>query len=732
MNTEQRSLTPLHLVLAGLEAWRIDPSAANVDEVRAGLEALLGVYESRGAYLIVHGAPLADLSLGVGSLAGHSPPDAERRLARSNLVPAGAPDDAATLWLDGPAEALGPLSNAIELAVGSVWSKQEALSQRQQLDALDGAVRSIASLLPVERVLQLIVDRVRELVAAQYAALGIIGPFGRIESFMTSGMTPEQRLEIGALPSGHGLLGLIIREDSSFLIDDIAVDPRRHGFPEHHPEMHSFIGVPVRSKGHSIGNLYVTNKLIGRPFTQADLNLVEKFALHAGVAIENARLHEEIQRLAIVEERERISQDLHDSVIQSLYAISLSLEDLPDIISEDAVEGALRADRAIDAIHATIRDIRNFIMGLQPELEETDLAAGIESLAAEFQSNTLIDLELRLGTDLPQLPREHAGHLLSMIREGLSNIARHSGSTRASLELANHDGTLLLIIGDNGRGFDPAQPRSARQHGLANLRSRAEAVGGILTLTSEVGAGTRLEAKHTHNRKRRPMTSEKTPDFQHRLLVVDDHEVVRQGLVAMLSRRPGFQVVAEAGTAAEAVDMARRYPARPGDHGRAPARRLGHRGLPRDPCRAARDAGGHPDQLPRRRGRLLGHRRRRQRLPAQAGSRPRPGGGARGGRSGRVAARPGGDREGPRARAPHRHRRRDGRAGPVDGTGAEDPAAGGRGQDQQGDRDRRVPVRQDGQELRQLDPVQAEPAASRSGRGLPRQTAWGQQLTVHG
>ncbi len=495
MTTEQVPILPLHGVLARLETWRIDPSAANADEVRTGLERLLGVYESSGAYLVVHAPPLPDLSLGVGSLAGRPPPDTEQRLARSELELAGAPRGAATLWLDGPAEAVGPLSHAIELAVGAVWTKQEASSQRQQLDALDGAVRGIAGLMPVERVLQLIVDRVRELVAAQYAALGIIGPFGRIEQFTTSGMTPEQRLEIGGLPRGHGLLGLIIREDSSFLIDDVAVDPRRHGFPEHHPEMHSFLGVPVRSRGHSIGNLYLTNKLSGPRFTEADLRLVEMFALHAGIAIENARLHEEIQRLAIVEERQRISQDLHDSIIQSLYAISLSLEDLPDIISEDAVEGALRADRAIDSIHATIRDIRNFIMGLQPELlEETDLAAGIESLAAEFQAHTLIDLELRLDAELPELPREHAGHLLSMIREGLSNIARHSGSTRASLELANHDGTLRLVIGDNGRGFDPAQPRSARQHGLANLRSRAEALGGTLIVTSEAGAGTRLEA----------------------------------------------------------------------------------------------------------------------------------------------------------------------------------------------------------------------------------------------
>jgi signal transduction histidine kinase len=296
-----------------------------------------------------------------------------------------------------------------------------------------------------------------------------------------------------------GLLGLIIREDRSLLIDDITTDQRRYGFPDHHPPMHSFLGVPVRSKGNSIGNLYLTNKRDGAPFTESDQRLVEMFALHAGIAIENARLHEEIGRLAIVEERERISQDLHDSIIQSMYAISLSLEDLPEIITEDAAEGAARTDRAIDGIHGTIRDIRNFIMGLQPELLiDADLRTGIETLAAEFRANTLVDLEVRIDPDLQELPHEHAAHILAITREALSNIARHSNATRASIELGPADpagDTLALVVGDNGGGFDIDAARSSRQRGLSNLRARAEQVGGRLILNSEEGAGTRVRAE---------------------------------------------------------------------------------------------------------------------------------------------------------------------------------------------------------------------------------------------
>jgi signal transduction histidine kinase len=265
--------------------------------------------------------------------------------------------------------------------------------------------------------------------------------------------------------------------------------------------MHSFLGVPVRSKGQSIGNLYLTNKRGGATFTDPDLRLVEMFALHAGIAMENARLHEEIGRLAIVQERERISQDLHDSIIQSLYAISLSLEDLPEIVSEDPAEGTARTDHAIDGIHATIRDIRNFIMGLQPELlSDADLRTGIETLAAEFRANTLIDLELHVDPDLPELPRDHAAHILAITRETLSNIARHSNATRAAIQLYASDGTATLIVGDNGRGFDAEAARSSRQRGLGNLRARAEQVGGRFILTSEEGSGTRVTAELPLNR----------------------------------------------------------------------------------------------------------------------------------------------------------------------------------------------------------------------------------------
>ena len=495
MATRPTSLLPVHDLLSVLDRWRSNPSVEERTALAASLERLLLAYGGTGAHLSLTGPTLPELALGVGSLAP-GPDGVPGKPIRRDLAVDPMTAGEAVLLFDGPPDAAHAFGDALRLAIDALWSKQEASIRRRQLEALDSAVRGIAGVLSLQRVLQLIVDRVRELVDAEYGALGIVSPFGVIEQFATSGVTPEQRALIGAPPRGLGLLGLIIRDDRSFMIDDISTDPRSYGFPEHHPPMHAFLGVPVRSKGRSIGNLYLTNKRGGGAFTDADLRLVEMFALHAGIAMENARLHEEIGRLAIVDERQRISQDLHDSVIQSLYAISLSLEDLPEIITEDQSEGAARADRAIDSIHGTIRDIRNFIMGLQPELLiDADLGAGIESLAAEFRANTLIDLELDIDGEVPELPREHAAHVLAITREALSNIARHSTATRASIELAATNATVHLVIGDNGQGFVVDEPRSSRQRGLLNLRARAEAVGGTLLLTSEPGAGTRVQAE---------------------------------------------------------------------------------------------------------------------------------------------------------------------------------------------------------------------------------------------
>jgi signal transduction histidine kinase len=361
--------------------------------------------------------------------------------------------------------------------------------------ALDAAVRGIAGLASLDEVLQVIVDRVRPLVGAQYAALGIVDSQGRIERFITSGLDDEGRRRIGALPEGHGLLGLIIRENLSFRIPDINRDERRYGFPPNHPRMTSFLGVPITVEGISLGRLYLTNKIGAEEFSEEDQALVETFAIHAGIAMDNARLHEQLRRLAIVDERDRISKDLHDGIIQNMYAVGLSLEDVPELMDDDRVEAASRVERAIDSIHLAIQDIRNFIFGLRPELlEGASLVGGLAMLAEEYRRNTLIEIELRVPDAVAEPRAEITGQLLAIINESLSNVVRHSKGSRAVVELlVERDGNgYRLEVEDNGIGFDPARVGKLGHQGLANTRARATEIGGTVTIDSRPGAGTRV------------------------------------------------------------------------------------------------------------------------------------------------------------------------------------------------------------------------------------------------
>jgi signal transduction histidine kinase len=390
-------------------------------------------------------------------------------------------------------------STPIERARGEDVATTPLSADATAFAALDEAARAIAGVRAIDEVLQLIVDRVRDLVDASYAALGIVDAEGRIERFITTGISPDARLAIGPPPHGRGLLGLIIREGRSYRIPSIQQHPDSSGFPPNHPPMTSFLGVPVRAHGTSIGNLYLTDKRGAAEFSADDQMIVETFALHAGIAIDNARLHAQAGRLAVADERERIGRDLHDGIIQSLYAVALSLEDVPALIAEAPAEGERRVDQAIDSLNLAIRDIRNFIHGLRPEaVDGTQVLAGIAALAHNIGEGGLLDVVIELDPAAdPALTPEEGIQLLSLVREALSNAARHSGGRRIEVVLRRAEEGSLLEIADDGAGFDPDQATRAGHHGLANMRVRANAIGGTLEIVSEPGraAGTRVRIR---------------------------------------------------------------------------------------------------------------------------------------------------------------------------------------------------------------------------------------------
>jgi signal transduction histidine kinase len=362
--------------------------------------------------------------------------------------------------------------------------------------ALDAAVRGIAALAAIDDVLQVIVDRVRPLVSAQYAALGIVDDSGRIERFITSGMDDATRRAIGPLPQGHGMLGLIIRENRSFRVSNINTDPRRHGFPQNHPPMTSFLGAPITYGGETVGRLYMTNKIGAAEFTPEDQAVVETFALHAGIAMANARHVEQLRALAVADERQRISRDLHDGIIQNLYAVGLSLEDVADQLEDESHGAATRLGQAIDSIHVAIGDIRNFIVGLRPTVHAgVPLLSGLHTIADDMRPHTMVNITVSVPDHLIEPPPDVTGNLLAIAGEALSNVVRHARATEARLSVVSASldpQAWHLVVEDNGAGFDAGAVTRHGHQGLANMRDRAAAIGGSLRIESPDAGGTRV------------------------------------------------------------------------------------------------------------------------------------------------------------------------------------------------------------------------------------------------
>ncbi len=492
-NQDSTGLLGLREVSAALDHWQSQPEPDVYAQLAEAFDRVVSSSGLGGGHLHLDAPPLMEVELRSGSLMDETAETAGLRTYQLRFGDRAL----ATLQLNAPPAAVFSVdecARGLEIVIGAAWSRARAGQASEELAALDTATRGIAGVLDLDRVLQLITDRVRELAHAQYAALGIVDQEGGIDRFITSGINRADRERIGALPHGHGLLGVIARESHPVRVHDIDDDPRRYGFPAHHPPMHSLLGVPVGAKGRSVGRLYLTNKQPSGDFTPDDERLVEMFALHAGIAIENARLHEQVQRLAIVDERERIGRDLHDGIIQSIYAVGLSLEDVPDLMQDEPEVARARVERAIDSLDQSIRDIRNFIFGLRPELlEQAGLVGGLAALADEFRVNSMVDIDLETAAvDESDLPSEVVAQLLSIAREALSNIARHSRATQGSVHIEAHGEVVELIVADNGIGFDQSKPRSAGHQGLLNMRARAASMAGRLEVQSEPGFGTRI------------------------------------------------------------------------------------------------------------------------------------------------------------------------------------------------------------------------------------------------
>ncbi len=370
-----------------------------------------------------------------------------------------------------------------------------ALDRRgRQLQALNLAGLALAQELESASVLQKIAELAREVAGARYAALGIFNENGEVVQFLTSGLTQEERERIGALPRGRGVLGLLQDEQRPIRLRSIAEHPASVGFPKGHPPMGSFLGVPILWRGRSLGNLYMTEKVGTDEFSAEDEEAITTLAAQAAVAIENARLYEQVGRISVLEERQRIGMDLHDGAMQSLYGVGLLLEDASERLPE-GVGSRGTIDRAVELLNGTIADMRRYVMGLRPiRGAERPLSESLPTLATQIgdqaRLHVTIDVDPEAEHDLDPEQREATFYVAA---DALTNVARHARASRAEIRFARADGGAVLVVSDDGIGFDPSTRVPGL--GLRNMRERAFVAGGRLEVGSEPGRGTtvRLE-----------------------------------------------------------------------------------------------------------------------------------------------------------------------------------------------------------------------------------------------
>ncbi len=521
----------------------------------------------------------------------------------------------------------------------------------------------------MESLLERIANLACQQAGAQYAAVGVLGEDGDLEQFIPVGMPEEEIARIGHPPVGKGLIGALMNSTETIRVANIPADERSSGYPEHHPMMTSFLGVPIRQGNRQLGQIYLTNKKDGLQFSPDDQMVIESLAAYAAVAISNARLYKQLirrdrvltrrnenlallnelastlasssdidaildksltqvmdylnleageiylregdtrmfgqahhrsrskslkslwiqqrfqlgegmvgktaltgqsellslptdngahlskeaidspfsqvacfplngrqgvlgvmcvatgikrplgeleaqflsaiafwigmtienvrlnlqqRRLAVLEERERIGMDLHDGVIQSIYAVGLTLEHARLLMAENSEQATQRIEQAIDDLNSTIRDIRAYILDLRPrQLHEENLLDGLGRLVSEFRINTQVEVELHGQREATTgLPDAQAIALFHICQEALANIAKHARAKKVSVTLWAAGDRALLEVEDDGRGFDLSKVRLTLGHGVSNMQTRAQNVGGDVDITSEPGGGT--------------------------------------------------------------------------------------------------------------------------------------------------------------------------------------------------------------------------------------------------
>ncbi|MFL5864793.1 MAG: histidine kinase [Solirubrobacteraceae bacterium] len=361
------------------------------------------------------------------------------------------------------------------------------------LKAISDAVLAVASRLSVDEVLQQLVDCARELVEARYAALGIPDGAGGFRRFLVAGMSDELVAAMGPLPRTHGMLGAMLESDGAYRTDDIHGDPRFRGWwPRAHPDMRSFLGVPIVAPEGVIGAFYLTEKATAASFDEHDQELIELLASHAAIAITNARLYERSRELSILSERNRLALELHDVVSQKLFSLNLAAEAAATLLDRGPEEARPQLERVRDLAREALAELRALIFGLRPaELERDGLEGVLRKETTMLQRVHGVTVRLDAEGAPHDVDPARAREILRIVEEALHNAVRHAEARTVTVRLHGAEHALRVEVADDGIGFDPTDPELRSRHlGLTSMEERARELGGRLTLAARPGTGT--------------------------------------------------------------------------------------------------------------------------------------------------------------------------------------------------------------------------------------------------
>jgi len=356
-----------------------------------------------------------------------------------------------------------------------------------RLSALSEAVIDVAKGEDLKTSLKRLIQNAVLITDCTYGALGSITTDGTLGDFTYVGMSDETADEIDTFPEGKGLLGHLLAVPEPLRISVIREHPSSVGFPKGHPAMSGFLGVPIRIRNELYGSIYLTQKRNGKDFTEEDEKLVEVLAAAAGVAIDSYRGHIAQNQVSVLAERERIARDLHDLVIQRLFASGISLQSIESdpSISKQALE---KIHSTLDNLDSTVQQIRTTIFALQDKHPIADIRTLIMSEVSSLSATAGFQISYSfIGPVDTVVGEELAAQVVPVIRELITNAIRHADATSIDLVVLANQTYCEIRVVDNGKGYIPGE----RKSGLLNLERRAVARGGEFEILKDGAAGTR-------------------------------------------------------------------------------------------------------------------------------------------------------------------------------------------------------------------------------------------------